>query len=200
MPWVKRPTNRSNVLKHGRISTDDDEGSSRSSTTRCRPLIAGVETVVDCQESCRGSWNLNWFMIRMHLTLSNVDPSLLTTIRNSNDIPSVKISSKGEITMGSFEKCHYRWWGVGYVREVETNNLHTGRVLFRLPSRNITGAFASKSHAACFSIIEALCITNSLLKVRQLSFLSDGSETCVGCGKKQATWNVDCGMQAPSAQ
>jgi hypothetical protein len=44
---------------------------------------------------------------------------------------------------------------------------------------------ASESNAACFfSVIKALCIIISLLKVRSLS---RGSETSAGCSTKTAT-------------
>jgi hypothetical protein len=39
---------------------------------------------------------------------------------------------------------------------------------FTLPQESTTGVLASESNAACFFFIEALCIMNSLLKVRQL--------------------------------
>jgi hypothetical protein len=60
---------------------------------------------------------------------------------------------------------------------------------FILSKENMTGALVSESNAACFSfsIIKAMCIMNSLLKVRQSRFLFCGSETSAECGTKKAT-------------
>jgi hypothetical protein len=62
------------------------------------------------------------------------------------------------------------------------NNPHTGRFLLS-PSKR--GTPASKSNS--FFYIEAFCIINLFLKVRQLRFLFECSEMSAGCGTKNAT-------------
>jgi hypothetical protein len=41
---------------------------------------------------------------------------------------------------------------------------------------------------------------HSFPKVRQLRFLSSGSETSAGCCMKKAAWNVDCRKLAPPSR
>jgi hypothetical protein len=49
------------------------------------------------------------------------------------------------------------------------NRPHKGRAQLNVaPQKSTTGAHASESGAACFAVIEASCIVNSLPKVRQL--------------------------------
>jgi hypothetical protein len=52
------------------------------------------------------------------------------------------------------------------------NNPHARRVLLRLARERMPDALASEGNAACFFDHQALCIMNSLLKVRQSRFLS----------------------------
>jgi hypothetical protein len=71
-----------------------------------------------------------------------------------------------------------------------------GRVLLHLAPRKC-GRWAWQHCLFFFSVIEGLCIMNSLLKVRQSRFLFGGSETSAACSTKKVTGNEDCGELDP---
>jgi hypothetical protein len=98
-------------------------------------------------------------------------------------------------------KCHYWWWDeTSQLCWNQTTVITLEESCFASPQESMTGALAIETVLlgvyvlTCASwIIETLCIMNSLLKFRQSICLSGSSEISVGCGRKEAPWNVDCG-------
>jgi hypothetical protein len=75
------------------------------------------------------------------------------------------------------------------------NNPHTGRVLLRLaPRRHDRWGRERKQCCLFFSTIEALCIINSLLKVRQLVNISIWRFRDV-CGMRYEESDLKCGLR-----
>jgi hypothetical protein len=80
-------------------------------------------------------------------------------------------------------------------------NPHSGRVLLDIALRKYDRYAHERKQCCLFlSLIKALCIMNSLLKIRQSRFLSGGSEMSVGCGTKKMAWNLDCRKLTPLSQ
>jgi hypothetical protein len=139
----------------------------------------------------------------MHWVLSKFVPRLLTDDRN-NDFPAVKISSREQITVKIFWKMSWsvmgHWFMVMMLKR--NNNPHTGKVLlYPIPESTIYALLSESNAAVSPPPNEALCIMNSLLKVRQLIwFLSGTSEKSAGYSKTKAAWNVNCGKLTPPSQ
>jgi hypothetical protein len=88
------------------------------------------------------------------------------------------------------------------VMTLKPNNIpHTGRVLLPLaPKKHNRWAYEWAQCCLFLSIIKALSIMNSLLKVRQLIKIFNWWFWDVwGCGMKKTTWNVDWGKLAPQS-
>jgi ribosomal protein L37E len=141
-------------FKNGRTSTDDDEQSGGPSSSRSEPLIAQVEDIIHgyhwltVQEvaeevgiSIGSCHTILTYDLGMHQVSAEFVPRLLT-IRNCNDFPSVKISSK----------CHYRWQDVGLWLCCwnQTTILTLEESCFAPPQESMTSTLMSESNAACF--------------------------------------------------
>jgi hypothetical protein len=79
-------------------------------------------------------------------------------------------------------------------------NPHTGRVLLHLTPRKHDRCAHEGKQCCLFFRTSRHCALCSLLKVSQSRFLPGSSETSVGSSMKNVTWNVDCGMLAPSSR
>jgi hypothetical protein len=73
-----------------------------------------------------------------------------------------EISSKQQMTIKTIGHCNYWWWGMGLWlwNWNQTTIITLEEPCYTLPHKSIIGAIKSRSYAARFFIIEALCIIN----------------------------------------